>query len=86
MSYARFISSDVYVYQDATPPHPFVCIWCSLLPAVDGGPDTFETATHEGMIAHLREHQAAGHRTANAIPMLERELDELKKGVPPEAP
>lgn len=55
MSYARFgPDSDVYVFGTAT---GYECCRCAFQP-----PSSHEVATAAEMIAHLREHRAAGHR------------------------
>lgn len=58
MAYARFGDSDVYV---------FLSVWgyldccnCALLPEDEKRPNGFMST--DEMVAHLKEHQAAGHR------------------------
>ena len=69
MSYARKSEGDVYVYGDISDRKGELrCCDCTLLlsmPPVGGvweGSLHFIAASHKDMIAHLKEHQAVGHR------------------------
>ncbi len=68
MSYCRFSEGDVYVFATAGR-GGWSCCSCQL--------DLVAWfAKRSEMIAHLEEHEAAGHDTGEAIPMLRRELAE----------
>jgi len=72
MSYVRFgeEGSDVYVYSHAY--GGFVCDMCRL----EEENWTFVAMSRSGMIAHLREHIAAGHVVPEcAIERLEEEIE-----------
>lgn len=66
MSFCRFgDDSDVYVYQsaDAHRRGYYVCCACRLGPGDDeSGWDDWRTRRRSEMEAHLREHEARGHK------------------------
>jgi hypothetical protein len=73
MSYARWgEDSDVYAYDAGS---VLVCCWCRLLRHDDNGPEPdFECNTPLGMIKHLKEHKALGHKVPDeALERLEKE-------------
>jgi hypothetical protein len=60
MAYCRFTRhSDVYVYEDVL--GGLTCCGCTLR-GVDRLGQDFNCPTRGGMIAHLEEHRAAGHK------------------------
>ena len=64
MSYARFSDSDVYVFDVVH--GGWTCCGCFLV-------GHFNSPTRSGMVAHMRDHEAAGHDTGKVI---ERLLEE----------
>lgn len=68
MSYCRFGEADVYVYLHVD--GHLCCCWCRLS-------DDWEHPSTDAMIAHLREHIAAGHYVPDdVIPELEADRQE----------
>jgi hypothetical protein len=74
MSYVRQSQCDVYLFEHCG--GYFQCCNCILKKLPEWKHDA---ATRAEMIAHLREHEAAGHDTGGAIKMLE---DEIVSGWP----
>ncbi len=64
MSYARFLNTDVYVYESES---GFECCGCKIY----GG---LTLATRQEMIEHMRNHIAWGHNTGDVIEVLEEEI------------
>lgn len=75
MSFERFLSSDVYVFEHAG--GGIECCACNLNNVEDEDSWYFNVSTPRKMIKHLREHEAAGHDTGAAIPRIMKAYDNL---------
>lgn len=74
MSYARFHNSDLYVYQDQGDGF-YYCAGCRLKGGPGLGHYEFSCTSAEAMLAHVVDHQIAGHKVHK------RTIDRLKKRV-----
>lgn len=71
MSYCRFSEGDVYVFQ-TTAPRALECCACIM------SEHSQRFGTRSEMIAHLREHEAAGHSIpGGVIEGLEQEIEDI---------
>ncbi len=68
MSYARFGSSGIYIYDDFE--HGVICAWCSLTP---DAPYFAANGSLAAMLAHVAEHRAAGENIAPGVEQTLRE-------------
>lgn len=80
MSFERFMSSDVYVFEHVS--GWIDCCMCHLL--VDHQDEnSFKAATPREMIAHLKRHEKAGDDTGDAIPNIMQDYDNLDTIIQP---
>ena len=68
MSFERFLSSDVYVFEHAS--GGIECCACNLNSNEEKDSWYFNVSTPQEMIKHLQQHEDAGHDTGAAIPRI----------------
>ena len=74
MSFERFLSSDVYVFEHVG--GWIECCACDLNMFKDDS-YVFKASTPREMIEHLRLHDLAGHDTGDAIPNIMQDYEDL---------
>lgn len=79
MAYCRFSEGDVYLYATNASGTEFECCWCHLATVTDADGDKWRDSitlpSRAEALAHLREHQKAGHVVpASAIARIEAEI------------
>ena len=80
MAYCRFSEGDVYLYATKRDGTGFECCWCHLAMVADADGDewwdSITLSSRTEALAHLREHQKAGHAVpVSAIARLEAEIE-----------
>lgn len=77
MAYTRWGEGDLYIYPVIGGDPHSTCVSCPLMPAREGSMwrDSFNAKTADEMLAHIREHTAAGHDAGDAESEL---LDEMR--------
>ena len=75
MSFERFLSSDVYVFEHAS--GGIECCACNLNSTEKEDSWYFNASTPQEMINHLQEHEAAGDDTGGAIPRIIKAYEDL---------
>lgn len=82
MSFERFSSSDVYIYEHVS---GFIeCCGCSLVEPEDGELSGFANLkTPREALSHLDEHEAAGDDIGGARRRIEKEYDNLDAPIEP---
>ena len=75
MSFERFLSSDVYVFEHVS--GWIECCACALDGYEDEEMFSFQASTPREMINHLYKHVAAGDDTGDAIPNIMQDYDDL---------
>ena len=81
MSFERFLSSDVYVFEH-------VGGWIECCACTFGDYESeemffFQASTPREMISHLKRHEKAGDDTGNAIPNIMQEYEDLDTIIQP---
>lgn len=86
VAYCRFSEGDVYLYASSILPLQYECCWCHLVPMVEDADgdrwwDSVTLRSPADALAHLREHQKAGHVVPErAFARLEAEIAREAKG------
>jgi hypothetical protein len=75
MSFERFLSSDVYVFEHAG--GGIECCACNLNSSEKEDSWYFNVPTPREMLSHLQEHEAVGHDTGAAIPRITKAYKDL---------
>jgi len=81
MSFERFLSSDVYVFEHAS--GGIECCGCRLESPNGGVLWSFNASTPQKMIDHLHLHETAGDDTGGAIPRITKAYEDLNAIIPP---
>lgn len=75
MSFERFLSSDVYIFEHAN--GGIECCACNLNSNKEEDSWYFNVSTPRKMIEHLQEHESAGDDTGAAIPRIIKAYEDL---------
>ena len=81
MSFERFFSSDVYVFENVD--GWIECCACNLDSKEEDDPWFFQAATPREMITHLNRHEAAGDDTGGAISRITKAYKDLDIAIQP---
>lgn len=81
MSFERFMSSDVYVFEHVS--GWIECCACSLDSKEETDPWSFQAATPREMIVHLKRHEKAGDDTGEAILNILKDYSDLDIRIQP---